>query len=38
MKDKLKAWESFYPGCNKSFSDRFKGVQDAMAEHWIIPI
>ncbi len=38
MNDKVRAWECFYPGCNKSFGGRSKGVQHAMAEHWRIAL
>jgi hypothetical protein len=38
MKDKIRAWECFYPACNQSFCDRSNGVQHAMAEHWRIPL
>jgi hypothetical protein len=34
MRDKIDAWECFYPTCSKLFGDRAKGVQHAMEEHW----
>jgi len=34
MRDKIGAWECFYPTCNKLFGDRAKGVQHATEEHW----